>query len=230
MLPHRHRLPEVDISWLREEDGVSRLLQQTGTESIDMRLLERWEREHWRIFHIWNFFFFFFLLRRTFSWFLKFSPWRYRCVFSSDPHQRSRYLKANSFLTLLDGDRPHRNLKGNAVNPFQSQRVVGSLDRCELCFVISPPQRGGKASYTLRSSSWLEDQTMASSHRGSPGWVFSILSALKFEMPPPAAECSSILCMSFVSSHDGNKTVITRVKWRNRWRIIFLIQPKPSDE
>lgn len=143
VLLHRHRLPEVDISWLREEDGVSRLLQQFGTESIDMRLLERWEREHWRSF-ISGTLLFFFSCGEPSAGSLSYPPWRYRCVFSSDPHQRSRYLKANSFLTLLDGDRPHHDLKGNAVNPFQSQRVVCSLDRCEELW-----KEGEKMNYVL---------------------------------------------------------------------------------
>lgn len=34
-------------------------------------------------------------------------------VFFADPHQRSRYLKSNSFLAVLDGDRPHNSMKGN---------------------------------------------------------------------------------------------------------------------
>lgn len=34
-------------------------------------------------------------------------------VFFTDPHQRSSYLKSNSFLAVLDGDRPHSSMKGN---------------------------------------------------------------------------------------------------------------------
>ncbi|KAF3839508.1 hypothetical protein F7725_018225 [Dissostichus mawsoni] len=38
------------------------------------------------------------------------------CDYWNDPHHRSRYLQSNSFLALLNGDRPHGKMKGSEMN------------------------------------------------------------------------------------------------------------------
>lgn len=45
----------------------------------------------------------------------------------TDPHHRSRYLRSNSFLAMLDGDRSHRNIKGKDLLPER-------LGMIRLCF------------------------------------------------------------------------------------------------
>lgn len=47
----------------------------------------------------------------------------YVCFPSTDPHHRSSYLKGNVFLTLLNGDRPHKDMKGNEMSPRHSRSV-----------------------------------------------------------------------------------------------------------
>lgn len=37
-------------------------------------------------------------------------------LFSTDPHHRPRYLQGNSFLAMLNGDRPHNDMKGSGMH------------------------------------------------------------------------------------------------------------------
>nr|XP_046256007.1 lysosomal thioesterase PPT2-like isoform X1 [Scatophagus argus] len=46
------------------------------------------------------------------------------CDYWNDPHHRSRYLQGNSFLTMLDGDRPHNNMKAWRGNFLRIKKLV----------------------------------------------------------------------------------------------------------
>uniref|UniRef100_A0A3Q3X8K7 palmitoyl-CoA hydrolase n=1 Tax=Mola mola TaxID=94237 RepID=A0A3Q3X8K7_MOLML len=46
------------------------------------------------------------------------------CDYWNDPHQRSRYLKNNNFLAMLDGDRPHNNMKAWRENFLRIKKLV----------------------------------------------------------------------------------------------------------
>lgn len=46
------------------------------------------------------------------------------CDYWNDPHHRSSYLKGNSFLTLLNGDRPHKDMKAWRGNFLRIKKLV----------------------------------------------------------------------------------------------------------
>ncbi|XP_073341679.1 lysosomal thioesterase PPT2-like [Pagrus major] len=46
------------------------------------------------------------------------------CDYWNDPHQRPRYLKGNGFLPLLDGDKPHNDMKAWRGNFLRINKLV----------------------------------------------------------------------------------------------------------
>ncbi|XP_069032380.1 lysosomal thioesterase PPT2-A-like [Embiotoca jacksoni] len=46
------------------------------------------------------------------------------CNYWNDPHRRSSYLKGNDFLTLLDGDKPHKEMKAWRQNFLLIKKLV----------------------------------------------------------------------------------------------------------
>lgn len=46
------------------------------------------------------------------------------CDYWNDPHHRPSYLRGNSFLTVLDGDRPHSNMKAWRENFLRIKKLV----------------------------------------------------------------------------------------------------------
>lgn len=100
----------------------------------------------------------------------------------TDPHQRLRYLQGSIFLARLNGDTPHKDMKGTEVNFLYGKCGLlwwyALLQANKMYFSIQLPQHGGKTSCALRSLCWLVGQMMTSSRRGSPG-----LNVIKIYIP-----------------------------------------------